>query len=79
MTERNKDKVGMNYEVMDICEMTYPDNYFDIAIDKSTMDSLLCGENPVLHVAKMTKEVFRVLKPNGLFISLSFGKPENRE
>jgi ubiquinone/menaquinone biosynthesis C-methylase UbiE len=57
MTERNKDKPDMKYQVMDICNMTFPDNYFDLAIDKSTMDALLCGDNASLNVAKMTNEV----------------------
>lgn len=47
----------MIYEVMDICSMTYQDNSFDVAIDKSTIDALLCGDNAFLKVAQMTKEV----------------------
>ena len=62
----------MKYEVMDVCEMTYEDNYFDVVIDKSTMDALLC-------IAKMKKEAIRVLKPNGVYLSITFGRPENRD
>lgn len=47
----------MFWEVMDIREMTYPSNFFDIAIDKSTIDALLCGDNSYINVAMMTKEV----------------------
>ena len=68
----------MKYEVMDVCNMTYPDGFFDIAIDKSTIDALLCGDNAFLNVAKMMKEVQRVLKTNGVYIAISYGKPENR-
>lgn len=57
MTERNKERVGMKYEVMDVRDITYPDGYFDVAIDKSTIDALLCGDNAYLNVAKMMKEV----------------------
>lgn len=42
-------------EVMDVRHMTYPDNFFDIAIDKSTIDALLCGNNAFLNVAIMLK------------------------
>lgn len=42
---------------MDVCDMKYPDNYFDIIIDKSTIDALLCGDNAFLNVTRMTKEV----------------------
>lgn len=57
MRERNKHRQKMIYEVMDICSMTYQDNSFDVAIDKSTIDALLCGDNAFLKVAQMTKEV----------------------
>lgn len=79
MRKRNEQREGMVYEVMDVCDMTYPDGYFDIAIDKSTIDALLCGDNAFLNVARMTKEVQRVLKPGGVYFVISYGKPENRD
>lgn len=33
----------MIYEVMDVTAMSYPDRYFDLVIDKSTIDALLCS------------------------------------
>lgn len=33
------------------------DQFFDVVIDKSTIDTLLCGENPYIMTAKMTKEI----------------------
>lgn len=63
---------------MDCTDMKYPDNFFDIAIDKSTIDAILCGDNAFLNVAKMMKEVQRVLKTGGQYIAISYGKPENR-
>lgn len=78
MGERNKERSEMKYEVMDVRDITYPDQYFDVAIDKSTIDALLCGDNAYLNVAKMMKEVQRVLKPEGYYIAISYGKPENR-
>lgn len=69
----------MKYEVMDVCDMTYEDNYFDVVIDKSTMDALLCIPNAFLNIAKMKKEAIRVLKPNGVYLSITFGRPENRD
>lgn len=48
----------MIYEVMDCTDMkALPDNSFDVAIDKSTIDALVCGKNAHLMVAKMTKEI----------------------
>lgn len=57
MAERNKHRVGMTYEVGDVTNLKYDDNSFDVAIDKSTIDALLCGDNAYLMVAKMLKEV----------------------
>lgn len=57
MKERNKERAEMKYEVMDVRDIKYPDHYFDIAIDKSTIDALLCGDNAYLNVANMMKEV----------------------
>lgn len=78
MTERNKERTHMKYEVMDVCDIKYPDGYFDIAIDKSTIDALLCGDNAYIKVAQMMREVQRVLKPGGVYMAISYGKPESR-
>lgn len=80
MQERNVKRVGMTYEVMDCTDMAaIADRSYDVAIDKSTIDALLCGDNAYLMVAKMTKEIQRVLKDEtGLYIAISYGKPESR-
>jgi SAM-dependent methyltransferase len=57
MSERNRNRPDMKYEVMDVCDIKYPTGYFDVAIDKSTIDALLCGDNAYINVAKMMKEV----------------------
>lgn len=38
---------------MDVREMTYESNMFDLIIDKSTIDALLCSENAFYNTAKM--------------------------
>lgn len=78
MRERNQHRTHMLYEVMDVRDIKYPDGYFDAAIDKSTIDALLCGDNASVNVAIMMKEVQRVLKIGGHYIAISYGKPENR-
>jgi SAM-dependent methyltransferase len=45
MKERNLDRQNMVWEVMDVMSMEYKDESFDIAIDKSTIDALLWGNN----------------------------------
>lgn len=78
MKERNKDKKGLHYEVMDVRDLKYKDETFDLVVDKSTIDALLCGDNSFLNVAKMTKEISRVLKVGGIYLVISYGQPENR-
>ena len=78
MKARNKDKSGLHYEVMDVCDMTYKDETFDLIVDKSTIDALLCGDHSFLIVAKMLKEISRVLKTGGYYLIISYGQPENR-
>jgi ubiquinone/menaquinone biosynthesis C-methylase UbiE len=77
MATWNEDRPKMIWEVMDVTQMTYPDEEFDIAIDKSTIDALLCGQDAFLSVAKMTKEVQRILKPEGIYFVVSYGRPES--
>ena len=55
MKLRNSHRKGMTYQVMDVRNIDFPENYFDIAIDKSTIDALLCGEDAFYNVAIMTK------------------------
>lgn len=65
---------------MDITDMSeLESNTFDIAIDKSTIDALLCGDDAFLKVAQMLKETQRVLKSEtGVYFAVSYGKPESR-
>jgi len=63
---------------MDVRDLKYKDETFDLAIDKSTIDALLCGDHSFLNVAIMTKEIQRVLKSGGIYLIISYGQPENR-
>ena len=78
MTERSKDRPEMTYEVMDVRDIKYESNFFDLAIDKSTIDALLCGDDAFINVAKMIKEVQRVLKVGGYYMIISYGAPDDR-
>ena len=78
MSERCKNRPKMTYEVMDVRDIKYENNFFDLAIDKSTIDALLCGDDSFINVAKMIKEVQRVLKVGGYYMIVSYGAPDNR-
>lgn len=63
---------------MDVRDIRHNDQTFDLAIDKSTIDALLCGERSFINVSIMLKEVQRVLKDGGIYMIISYGQPENR-
>ena len=78
MRERSKDLEGMSWDVMDCRDLKFNQSFFDVVIDKCTMDTLLCGDNPYLNVAMMTKEIQRVLKVSGTYVIVSHSDQESR-
>ena len=58
MNDRNKEKrPNIVFQVGDVTNYPeFEDSSFDLAIDKSTIDALLCGDNSFVMVAKMLKE-----------------------
>ena len=80
MINKNKDtRPKMIWVVMDITDMSeFDTDSFDLVIDKGTIDSLICGEDYLLTVAKMLKETQRVLKTGGHYFAISYGEPESR-
>ena len=78
MKERNKQRPKMTFCQMDVRDIKLESNSVDLAIDKSTIDALLCGEDSFTNVAKMIKEVQRVLKIGGYYMIISYGNPESR-
>ncbi|PIA55592.1 hypothetical protein AQUCO_00700120v1 [Aquilegia coerulea] len=72
--------------VADMLELPFGEESFDVVIEKGTMDVLFVDSgdpwNPraetVNKVTTMLKEVHRVLKQDGIFISISFGQPHFR-
>ncbi|KAJ8441951.1 hypothetical protein Cgig2_020096 [Carnegiea gigantea] len=68
--------------VADMLDLPFGDETFDVIIEKGTMDVLFVDSgdpwnpNPVTisKVKAMLQGIHRVLKPDGLFISISFGQ-----
>ena len=50
---------------------TLEKNSYDLIIDKALFDSVLCGNHAFLNVAKMTREIYRLLKPGGVYCLIS--------
>eukprot|EP01015_Nassula_variabilis_P013057 TRINITY_DN2072_c0_g1_i1.p2 TRINITY_DN2072_c0_g1~~TRINITY_DN2072_c0_g1_i1.p2 ORF type:complete len:179 (-),score=39.02 TRINITY_DN2072_c0_g1_i1:67-603(-) len=78
MLARNASRDKMKYYVMDATKLEFADKEFDVVIDKSTIDSILCAEDSFLMVARMLNESSRVLKTGGYYFGISYGAPENR-
>lgn len=62
----------MQFDVMDVREMKYKNEEFDLIIDKSTIDSLMCSDNPLMNVTKMIEEGYRVLAEGGYYFAVSY-------
>mmetsp|Transcript_17328 Transcript_17328/g.27969 ORF Transcript_17328/g.27969 Transcript_17328/m.27969 type:complete len:199 (-) Transcript_17328:664-1260(-) len=77
----------LNWEVMDMTNMTFDEGRFDLVIDKAAMDALVTDEgdpwNPNEETKKSTgnmmSSVAKVLKPGGKFIQISFQQPHFRK
>lgn len=65
---------------MDVLNMKeVPNSEYNVVIDKATLDSILCGDNSEANCEKMLLEINRVLKPNGIYICISYGSEEHRK
>ena len=65
---------------MDVLNMKEVQNAeYNVVLDKGTLDSVLCGDNSEANAEKMLTEINRVLKPNGVYICISYGSEEQRK
>ena len=55
----------------------FPNASFDLVIEKGTLDALYTG--PVQLVSPTIQESFRVLRPGGFLVSISFGNEAKRK
>ncbi|KAH7913846.1 S-adenosyl-L-methionine-dependent methyltransferase [Hygrophoropsis aurantiaca] len=78
----------MQWREMDVRNLSeFEDSFFDIAIDKGTMDAMMTSSSDVWDPPEQViqdctaevKEVLRVLKkPSGIFLYITFGQPHFR-
>lgn len=70
------DKPGVQWVVMDACDLKFPDSVFDAAIDKGTLDAIVCSEGFDWLVPRMIRSLTRVLRPGGAWVCVSFTRPD---
>jgi len=78
---------NMSWKCMDALCMDFANQSFDVVIEKGTIDALLCAQSSAWTVPddiakdvhRMCSEISRVLKPNGVFISITFAQPHFRK
>ena len=63
---------------MNCTNLEYENETFDLVLDKSTMDAIVCASHAYRKVAMMLREVQRVLKTGGIYILITFGEPSRR-
>ncbi|KAJ7625681.1 S-adenosyl-L-methionine-dependent methyltransferase [Roridomyces roridus] len=88
MSRRHTEKrPRMEWLEMDVRDLRFPDQSFDIAIDKGTMDAMMTAKGDVWDPPQQVvddctaevDEVIRTLKKDtGVFIYLTFGQPHFR-
>ncbi|EIM86845.1 S-adenosyl-L-methionine-dependent methyltransferase [Stereum hirsutum FP-91666 SS1] len=87
MKSRHSVRPEMEWHEMDIRDLKFENNSFDIAIDKGTMDAMMTAKGDVWDppqqviddCTKEVDEVIRVLRKGGQFLYLTFGQPHFRK
>lgn len=75
MRERYASDSRLEWFTMDACQLSFENDMFDVVIEKGTIDALSCNSSANDLISQLLHEAMRVLKPGGVFISISFGAP----
>ncbi|XP_034039563.1 EEF1A lysine methyltransferase 4 [Thalassophryne amazonica] len=83
MSARHSDCPGMSWQQMDMSQLSFRDESFDVVLEKATLDSVMVIEKNPWNVSPQTTslihqaltEVSRILKPGGRFLSITFTQP----
>ncbi|KAJ1087451.1 hypothetical protein NDU88_000622 [Pleurodeles waltl] len=87
MSRRHAHCHGMVWTIMDARALAFPNESFDVVLEKGTLDAMMVEERDPWNVSPQTaalldqvlKEVSRVLRPGGRFISITFAQPHFRK
>lgn len=72
----SKDRPGVQWLVMDACDLSFEDATFHAAVDKGTMDAIACSEAFDWFIPRMRRSIVRVLRPGGVWVCVSFTPPD---
>mmetsp|Transcript_2712 Transcript_2712/g.4075 ORF Transcript_2712/g.4075 Transcript_2712/m.4075 type:complete len:270 (+) Transcript_2712:95-904(+) len=78
MKIRCKDYPEIKLVTANMQDSNLPEKSFDCIIDKGLLDAILCNLKGEEAVQNYVSEVERLLTPDGLFICISYGEPEDR-
>lgn len=86
MAIKHKKCSEMKWLVMDILDMKFPNEAFDVILEKGTIDALMVhekdpwnvSEETIKKIDKILEQVSNILKPGGKFISITFAQPHFR-
>ncbi|KAH0791707.1 Menaquinone biosynthesis methyltransferase [Histomonas meleagridis] len=79
MKETYQGNNNLVWIVGNILKTNFPSNSFDAIFEKGTIDSLLCSKFNTKKAKHAIAEISRILKPSGVFFSISHGEPQFRE
>lgn len=68
----------LKYLEMDARNLNFKDESIDVVLDKGTIDALMCGDDSSENCDQLAREAYRVLKPGGTMICISYGIPSSR-
>ena len=78
ITKMKKKYPDLEWIVMDVSDLKFDDNSFDIIFDKGTVDAITCADNAKDLLKKTSAELYRVLKPNGIMFMITYETPNIR-
>jgi EEF1A lysine methyltransferase 4 len=74
MQKKYSSFAGVEFFVMDTKQlMKFSMESFSLVLDKACLDSLFCGTDYIDATSLAMKEIYRVMKYNGVFVSISHG------
>lgn len=75
---RHNGRSELQFLQMDACKTEFPEKCFDAVIDKALLDTLVTGGHAFPRVRDMLAEVYRILRPGGVYFCVSHSAAATR-